>query len=120
MKGLTSLSLNFVHAISFNKKRFKIKKTKLVLGVLKILYRLGYIKGFVDYKYSIIVLINNNTRRIRCCKLISTSGRRVYFSTKYKLVLPKGDYIVTTTKGIMTLSNAYDYKIGGEILLYIC
>jgi len=98
MRGLTALSLNFVHAISFNKKRFKVKKTTLNIVVLKMFYRLGYIKGFVNYKYYIVVLINNKTRGIRCCKLISTQGRRVYFSTKHKLILPKGDYIVTTLK----------------------
>jgi len=62
-----------------------IQNSKLCINVLSVLYKLGYIRGFIikDQK-KIIVLLKyiNNKPAIRNIAVISTPGRRTFIKQK--------------------------------------
>jgi len=102
-----------------------VKKTKITIIILQILYKNGYIRGYqvntlndliiVDLKY------NKNKSVIQNFCRVSTPGRRIYITSKalYKLNLPIGFFILSTSKGILTSSDAKLKFIGGEVLCHI-
>lgn len=103
-----------------------VQNSKLCISVLSVLYRLGYIRGFIvkDQK-NIIVLLKyiNNKPVIRNIAVISTPGRRTFLKKKKleKLLTRKdsGFLILSTSKGILTDEESNMFKIGGEALLKI-
>ena len=102
-----------------------IKKTKLTIIILQILYKNGYLRGYqvntindliiVELKYIKIKSVIQNFRRV------SKPGRRIYVTSKalYKLNLPIGFFILSTSQGILTSSDAKLKFIGGEVLCHI-
>lgn len=103
-----------------------VQNSKLCINILSVLYRLGYIRGFIikDQK-SIIVLLKyiNNKPVIRNIAVISTPGRRTFLKQKKleKLLSRKdsGFMILSTSKGILTDEESNMLKIGGEALIKI-
>lgn len=103
-----------------------VQNSKLCVNVLSVLYRLGYIRGFIikDQK-NVTVLLKyiNNKSVIRNIAIISTPGRRTYIKCKNleKFLAKKdsGFLILSTSKGILTDEESNMFKIGGEALLKI-
>jgi len=62
-----------------------VQNSKLCINVLSVLYKLGYIRGFIikDQK-NVIVLLKyiNNKPVIRNIAVVSTPGRRIYIKHK--------------------------------------
>lgn len=103
-----------------------IQNSKLCINVLSVLYKLGYIRGFIikDQKNVIILLkYINNKPAVRNIAVISTPGRRTYLKhKKLEKFLAKKDsgfLILSTSKGILTDEESNMFKIGGEALLKI-
>lgn len=103
-----------------------IQNSKLCINVLSVLYKLGYIRGFIikDQKNVIILLkYINNKPAVRNIAVISTPGRRTYLKhKKLEKFLTKKDsgfLILSTSKGILTDEESNMFKIGGEALLKI-
>jgi len=103
-----------------------VQNSKLCINVLGVLYRLGYIRGFIvkDQKNVIILLkYINNKPVIRNIAIISTPGRRTYIGHKKleKLLAKKdsGFLVLSTSKGILTDEESNMFKIGGEALLKV-
>jgi len=103
-----------------------VQNSKLCINVLSVLYKLGYIRGFiVKDKKDIIVLLKyiNNKPVIRNIAVISTPGRRTYIKhKKLEKFLKKKDsgfLLLSTSKGILTDEESNLFKIGGEALLKI-
>jgi small subunit ribosomal protein S8 len=103
-----------------------VQNSKLCINVLSVLYKLGYIRGFiVKDKKNIIVLLKyiNNKPVIRNIAVISTPGRRTYIKhKKLEKFLKKKDsgfLLLSTSKGILTDEESNIFKIGGEALLKI-
>lgn len=103
-----------------------VQNSKLCINVLSVLYKLGYIRGFiVKDKKNIIVLLKyiNNKPVIRNIAVISTPGRRTYIKhKKLEKFLKKKDsgfLLLSTSKGILTDEESNLFKIGGEALLKI-
>lgn len=103
-----------------------VQNSKICINVLKILYNLGYIRGFiVKDKRVIIILLKyiNNKPVIRNISVISTPGRRMY--TQYKNLKHKlknkdsGYFILSTSKGVITDEESLFFNVGGELLLKI-
>jgi small subunit ribosomal protein S8 len=103
-----------------------VQNSKLCINVLGVLYRLGYIRGFIvkDQKNVIILLkYINNKPVIRNIAIISTPGRRTYIGhKKLEKFLAKKDsgfLVLSTSKGILTDEESNMFKIGGEALLKV-
>jgi small subunit ribosomal protein S8 len=103
-----------------------VQNSKLCINVLSVLYKLGYIRGFiVKDKKNIIILLKyiNNKPVIRNIAVISTPGRRTYIKhKKLEKFLKKKDsgfLLLSTSKGILTDEESNIFKIGGEALLKI-
>jgi len=103
-----------------------IQNSKLCANILAVLYRLGYIRGYVIRdKKTITVLLKyiNNKPVIRSVNVISTPGRRKYIDCKtLESELRKKDngfFILSTSKGIITDEESVMLNVGGEVLLKI-
>lgn len=103
-----------------------VQNSKLCINVLSVLYKLGYIRGFIiKDKKNIIILLKyiNNKPVIRNIAVISTPGRRTYIKhKKLEKFLEKKDsgfLLLSTSKGILTDEESNIFKIGGEALLKI-
>ena len=103
-----------------------VQNSKLCISVLGIMYKLGYIRGFViSNKKQIIVLLkySNNKSVIRNINVISTPGRRVYirYSSLNKIISKSnaGSYIISTSRGVITDQESEMFSIGGEVLVKI-
>lgn len=102
-----------------------VKKTKITIIILQILYKNGYIRGYQVNTMNALIIVdlkyNKNKSVIQNFCRVSTPGRRIYITSKalYKLNLPIGFFILSTSKGILTSSDAKLKFIGGEVLCHI-
>ena len=114
-----------------NSSKFKtvdIPASNMKRAIADILYKEGYIKSFEEIEDNTqgVIRINlkydeKGNRVIAGLKRISKPGLRIYAS---KDELPKvlnglGVAIVSTSKGVMTDSQARKEGIGGEVLAYV-
>ena len=117
-----------------NKKYFYdrpvvVEYNALCKDVLDVLAENGYIKSYevknVNNKKSIDVLLKvvNDRKMINSFKLISTPGCRIYKNCdelkKLQSYNPFALNIVSTSKGVMTIGEAIENKVGGELLCEI-
>lgn len=109
------------------REKLVLQFSRLNEETLAILKKEGYVK---DYKViddsgkksiEVILLYNGIKPALSDVKIVSKSGRRIYQKTKH---LPHvlgglGLAIMTTSKGVMTSTDASKNKIGGEVLFKI-
>jgi small subunit ribosomal protein S8 len=114
--------------VGYNARHLQVvvQNSKICANVLNILYRLGYIRGYIlKDKRNIIVLLKylNNKSVIRNIGVVSTPGRRTYLkSSKLDNILKRKDsgfLILSTNKGLLTDEESFLFKIGGEVLIKI-
>lgn len=105
------------------KTTVKVKYSKLILEICRVLEKEGYITSFKPNGYEIDVVLryNNKLPALTQVKRISKPGLRVYKGAK---ALPTvlnglGIAIISTPKGVMTNKQAKHDKLGGEILVEI-
>lgn len=103
-----------------------VQNSKLCVNALGILYKLGYIRGFIiKNKKNVIVLLKyiNNKPVIRNIAVVSTPGRRTYFKyKKMKNILVRKDsgyLILSTSRGLITDEETNIFNTGGEVLLKV-
>src|SRR4051794_33883792 len=98
-----------------------VDKSDLVLEVLTILYRQGYISGFrlVSNKFEIYLKYYEARPVLYRFKRYSTYSKRYYCSvTKLLKEFRKSDFLlISTTSGILTKERAINLKLGGEVLI---
>ncbi len=99
--------------------------SKIKAGVAEILKREGYISDYnvidgahqgtlhIDLKYD-----RENDRVITGLKRVSKPGRRIYVKHGEipKVMSGLGISIISTSKGVMSDSEAREMKVGGELL----
>ena len=115
------------NAILVNKNEIVVPTSKLKLAVLEGLKKTKFIADFsieeAKPRNFIHVLINqaDEIARINETTKVSKPGRRVYIkSTEIpKVKSGRGIVLISTSKGIMTGSEAVKAKLGGELLLKI-
>lgn len=106
------------------KKIINIKKQFLPISLLLFFYKKGIIEG---WSYKEINEIEIKLRYIKNkpifnnLKIISTPGYRRYISKKKNIKYFKDnvDIILSTSKGLLSLKEAEDIGIGGEIFFII-
>ena len=106
-------------------KNVIIPNSKFRIRILEVLKQEGYIS---DYKFlsdsnnkdtlSVDLKYSNGSPVIREIKIISKPGRRIYTKANSipKIQNGLGLAILSTSKGIMTDSDARNQNIGGEII----
>jgi len=115
------------NASSTRKATVEVKGSVLSENIVKLLKREGFIENYKlmkDNKQGILRIylkyLKNGTPAVLGLKRISRPGLRVY---KQADELPKvysglGVAIISTSKGLLTDSEARDNKVGGEVICY--
>jgi len=113
---------------SANKAVVEVKNSRLTEGIIKIFKTENFISNYKiikDTKQGLVRIylkyVKEGKPAILGIKKISKSGLRIYRKAEK---IPKvygglGVAIVSTSKGLMTDSEARDKKIGGEVICYI-
>ena len=115
------------NANKMHHEKVSIPSSTLKLNILKVLKEEGFIADYVvieDKKQNVIEVTlkyNNNEAVIKGLKRISKPGLRKYADVDSlpKVLHGLGIAIISTSKGVMTDSEARKQKVGGEILAYI-
>jgi len=115
------------NANKMHHEKVSIPSSSLKLNILKVLKEEGFITDYVvieDNKQNVIEVTlkyNNNECVIKGLRRISKPGLRKYTDVENlpKVLHGLGIAIISTSKGVMTDSEARKQKIGGEVLAYI-
>jgi small subunit ribosomal protein S8 len=126
MHLLSNMVSNIRVGSNAKKLHVKVQNSKLCSKVLDILYKLGYIRGFIlEDRKKILVLLkySNNRPVIRDIRTISTPGRRMYMRYKRSLRISNnkdsGLFILSTNKGLLTDQESSMLMVGGEVLVKV-
>ncbi len=115
------------NANKMHHEKVSIPSSTLKLNILKVLKEEGFIADYVvieDKKQNVIEVTlkyNNNEAVIKGLRRISKPGLRKYTDVENlpKVLHGLGIAIISTSKGVMTDSEARKQKVGGEILAYV-
>ena len=101
----------------------------LCLGVLNEMKKAGYVESFEviekDNKKNINIILRtvNGNKNINSFKLISKPGRRIYKTVdELKKMLSYNPYslvLISTSRGILSIIDAVEQSVGGEVLCEI-
>jgi len=108
-------------------EKVDVPLSKIVVSIADIMKREGYIDNYrviKDTKQGILrVYLRYVNKRsvIINLKRVSRPGLRIYSDVKRipRVLRGKGMALLTTSKGVMTDTDAREQKIGGEVLCYI-
>jgi small subunit ribosomal protein S8 len=110
------------------KDEVAVPSSKLLVAIVRILKREGYIEDFSveqgDYTKVLVVKLKYTHDRkqvITGIRRISRPGRREYAPSSR---LPKvlgglGIAVLSTSRGVLTSKEAASHKVGGEVLCYV-
>lgn len=115
------------NAARAHKPKVDIPHSKMLVVIADIMKSEGYIDNYrviKDSKQGILRIYLRYVRKksvIVDLKRVSRPGLRIYRDTKHipRVLGGRGTAILTTSKGLMTDTQARDQKIGGEVLCYI-
>lgn len=115
------------NANKMHHEKVSIPSSTLKLNILKVLKEEGFIADYVvieDKKQNVIEVTlkyNNNEAVIKGLRRISKPGLRKYTDVENlpRVLHGLGIAIISTSKGVMTDSEARKQKVGGEVLAYI-
>jgi len=122
--NLHNFFLNLQNNIQIKKKTFKQKKTIKIIKFVNILISEGLLQGYknIDNKnIEIYLTYFKNISVITQIIAISTPGKKVYIKNKelYTLINQQEFYILSTSKGFLTHSQAIFQNVGGELICKI-
>jgi small subunit ribosomal protein S8 len=115
------------NAVMVGKKEITVPSSKLKVTVAKQLKKAGYVTAVKveagKPRDILVVTINNpgENSTINEIKRLSKPGRRVYVSADDipKVKSGRGIVLVSTSKGVVTGSEAKKQRLGGELLLQV-
>jgi len=125
-----NFSNNYINMLSIvnmgvktNKLSVKVKFSKFNLLIIKFLYKKGFFRGFFIKDNSIFIFLKyvNGKNVISSIDIISKPNTIKTINFKYlkQNSLRKGLTLVSTSKGLMSLSDCIFYKENGIILFKI-
>lgn len=128
MDPISDLLLRIKTGTKAKKEVIEVNTSKLILAILKILEKEGYIEKYevvnvtdIIKKTLITLKYRNNISSISGVKQISKPGLRIY--TEFKdipnVLNGLGISIISTSQGVLTGKEARSKKIGGEVIAYI-
>lgn len=102
------------------------KRKKICESFLKILWKEGFILGYQtdqtdESQIKIFLKYKNKTPVINSIRLISKPSRRIYYTIKqiWKIDSNKSFIILSTNRGIKSITECKKLKIGGEPFISI-
>lgn len=105
------------------KQSVSLRYSKLVLNLMKLLQKEGYLEATSHKDREIVVTLKYNERKpaLTDIKRVSKPSLRVYKgASKLPFVLNGlGIAIISTPKGLMTDRQARKSKLGGEVLVLV-
>ncbi|NBX01311.1 30S ribosomal protein S8 [bacterium] len=112
------------NASKAQKPSLSVQWSRLREGVARILTESGYLAGFRKVErddkpvLELTLKYVSGVPAITSIERVSTPGRRVYagYSAVPKVIGGMGVSILTTSRGVMTDSEARRQKVGGELL----
>lgn len=131
--------MSIKNAYMAGKRTILLKSSKLLLNVLKVLKKEGYIKDFAEIlpkisdvsfnQIEVFLRYVNNKPALKNIKLISTPSNKIYgripgqgVPNKKIIQRPKetfGIIILSTNKGILPYYEAAAMNVGGEVLMEV-
>jgi ribosomal protein S8 len=114
-----------------NLEKIKTRSNNLILILLKVLYKEGYIlsfrrnlkEGYLNETSEFLIHMKNPSGKqlFKDLRIISTSSNQKYFSLKTinRMESKRKLIVFSTDKGILTLTECKRNKVGG-ILLFVC
>lgn len=101
-----------------------VKVSKLVLSIVNLFYKEGFIAGFAfnpKNSYEIIVFLKyiNGKSFLKNCLLFSVPSQRYYVDKRKNRFLNGGLFLISTSKNGIVLSNGPTCEEGGEVLARI-
>ncbi len=126
--SLADAFVKIKNAYRARKEVVNLKGSKLLLAIIDILKKEGYIKDYrfiEDNKQGIIRVylkyLDKNKPALIDIKRISKPGRRIYVSKDEvpRVLRGIGTAILTTSKGVITDNQARKLKVGGEVICYV-
>jgi ribosomal protein S8 len=111
--------------IKLRKRFVVVRSSRIVLNVLHLLYKEGFISGFAFSPvncFELIVFLKyvNGVSLIKDCSIVSKSGQRVFFrkGIKHSFLYKGGVFLVSSsTRGVFLTDSCVD--CGGEVLAKI-
>ncbi|MBR3353354.1 30S ribosomal protein S8 [Candidatus Saccharibacteria bacterium] len=115
------------NAVIVGKNEILVPASKLKAGLVEVLAKNGYVKGFEIVEETprklLHVVINEPGMNAKISEItkVSKPGRRVYSSADEIPTIKsgRGMVIVSTSKGLMTGKEAKKNRLGGEILVKV-
>ncbi|MDB5162942.1 MAG: rpsH [Candidatus Saccharibacteria bacterium] len=115
------------NAVMVGKNEITVPSSNIKVTVAKQLKKAGYVTGVkveaAKPRDILIVTINNpgENTTINEIKRLSKPGRRVYVSADDipKVKSGRGIVLISTSKGVITGSEAKKQRLGGELLLQV-
>ncbi|MDP3758634.1 MAG: 30S ribosomal protein S8 [Candidatus Daviesbacteria bacterium] len=108
---------------SVGKVSVELKCSKLILQLMKLLQKEGYLAEVKQDKREIVVILKYNSRipALTDLKRVSKPSLRVYKGVKDlpRVLNGLGVAVISTPKGLMTDKEARKLKVGGEVLALI-
>ena len=102
------------------------KRKKICESFLKVLWKEGFILGYQtdqtdESQIKIFLKYKNKTPVINSIRLISKPSRRIYYTIKqiWKIDSNKSFIILSTNRGIKSITECKKLKIGGEPFISI-
>jgi len=116
--SITNLLVSLKTASISHKYIAKVRATNINEVILRKLEQEGFISGF-DYNCLNFWVTLQHGFPIKTLKQVSTRGNRKFFSHGQ---LQKSNAVwglISTAKGLLTIREALEYGIGGEVILWI-
>lgn len=125
-------SFSFERRIGSFEKNHKAESTGLLISVLDLLKREGYIRFFTiqssinssGRSNSVTIYLKYNAQGVpafRSIFLVSTPGRPIYASTQalWQPLSTSGIFVLSTIRGICTDQESRKFSLGGKLLFGI-
>ena len=124
--NLYNLFSNIKNGIASKKRYILHDKKNICIGILNVLWDEGFINGYTineHYcnKLEIYLKYIKNEPCIKIIKAISKPSRRIYINKEkiWKLDSSVCLFILSTSKGVLSLSQCKKLNIGGELICYV-
>lgn len=111
------------NAYLVGKQSVSVRYSKLILNLMKLLQKEGFLESVSEKNREIIVTLKYTERKpaIVSLKRVSKPSLRVYKGAKDlpSVLNGLGIAVISTPKGLMTERQARKSKVGGEVLAFV-
>lgn len=123
MDPIADALIRIKNSYQVGKESVSLRYSKLILKLMQLLKKEGYISDVAKKDKEIIVTLKYNLRKpaITEVKRVSKPSLRVYKGAKDlpRVLSGLGIAIISTPKGLLTDKDARAQKVGGEVLALV-